>query len=140
MPHRARHKVLSRRMHAAGGARAPARSPPRSPLRRAHSATSPSQVYPLLKPVDKCWQPTDFLPPSEDPYFMDQARWGTGRQGLGGAAGCRARHPPTGTWCSICGTPPWRPLAAAASGVARWQWGAARMAAHPRPLLDFRCR
>lgn len=31
-------------------------------------------MQPLLKPADKCWQPTDFLPPSEDPYFMDQVR------------------------------------------------------------------
>lgn len=30
------------------------------------------QVYPLLKHSEKCWQPSDFLPPSEDPYFMDQ--------------------------------------------------------------------
>ncbi|KAI8463447.1 MAG: stearoyl-ACP-desaturase [Monoraphidium minutum] len=30
------------------------------------------EVQPLLKPVDKCWQASDFLPPSEDPYFMDQ--------------------------------------------------------------------
>jgi acyl-[acyl-carrier-protein] desaturase len=30
-----------------------------------------TQVYPLLKPVEKCWQPYDFLPKSEDPYFMD---------------------------------------------------------------------
>jgi acyl-[acyl-carrier-protein] desaturase len=32
------------------------------------------QVQPLLKPVEKCWQPADFLPPSEDPYFLDQVR------------------------------------------------------------------
>ena len=30
------------------------------------------QVNPLLKPVDKCWQPTDFLPRSEDPDFLDK--------------------------------------------------------------------
>lgn len=29
-------------------------------------------VLPLLKPVDKCWQPADFLPPSEDPDFIDK--------------------------------------------------------------------
>ncbi|KIY98647.1 acyl-carrier-protein desaturase [Monoraphidium neglectum] len=33
-----------------------------------------SEVYPLLKETSKCWQPTDFLPSSEDPYFMDQVR------------------------------------------------------------------
>ncbi len=27
---------------------------------------------PLLKPVDKCWQPADFLPASEDPDFLDK--------------------------------------------------------------------
>lgn len=30
------------------------------------------QVMPLLKPVDKCWQPADFLPASEDPDFLDK--------------------------------------------------------------------
>lgn len=30
-----------------------------------------AEVAPLLKDPMKCWQPTDFLPPSEDPYFMD---------------------------------------------------------------------
>jgi hypothetical protein len=29
-------------------------------------------VVPLLKPVDKCWQPADFLPASEDPDFLDK--------------------------------------------------------------------
>ena len=29
-------------------------------------------VYPLLKPVEKCWQPSDLLPPSEDPDFLDK--------------------------------------------------------------------
>lgn len=29
-------------------------------------------VQPLLKPVDKCWQPADFLPPSNDPDFLDK--------------------------------------------------------------------
>ncbi|PNW70003.1 hypothetical protein CHLRE_17g701700v5 [Chlamydomonas reinhardtii] len=33
-----------------------------------------SQVVPLLKPVEKCWQPADFLPPSEDPDFLDKVR------------------------------------------------------------------
>ena len=32
----------------------------------------PVQVMPLLKAVPKCWQPADFLPPSEDPDFMDK--------------------------------------------------------------------
>lgn len=32
------------------------------------------QVMPLLKPVDKCWQPADFLPASEDPDFLDKVR------------------------------------------------------------------
>jgi len=43
-----------------------------------HWSRSPSyapQVAPLLKPTEKCWQPSDFLPPSEDPYFMDQVRY-----------------------------------------------------------------
>ncbi|GLI64991.1 hypothetical protein VaNZ11_008416 [Volvox africanus] len=31
-----------------------------------------TQVVPLLKPVDKCWQPADFLPPSEDADFLDK--------------------------------------------------------------------
>lgn len=31
-------------------------------------------VTPLLKPVDKCWQPQDLLPPSEDPDFLDKVR------------------------------------------------------------------
>lgn len=34
----------------------------------------PAQVLPVLKPVDKCWQPADFLPPSEDPDFLDMVR------------------------------------------------------------------
>jgi len=33
-----------------------------------------TQVYPLLKPVDKCWQPYDLLPRSEDADFMDKVR------------------------------------------------------------------
>jgi len=32
------------------------------------------QVQPLLKPVEKCWQPYDLLPRSEDPDFMDKVR------------------------------------------------------------------
>nr|AGF90968.1 chloroplast stearoyl-ACP-desaturase [Chlamydomonas sp. ICE-L] len=30
------------------------------------------EVNPILKPVEKCWQPTDFLPASEDPDFLDK--------------------------------------------------------------------
>lgn len=40
---------------------------------RDHATT---QVTPILKPVDKCWQPTDFLPPSEDADFLDKVRAG----------------------------------------------------------------
>ena len=29
------------------------------------------QVLPILKPVDKCWQPQDFLPAPESPEFLD---------------------------------------------------------------------
>lgn len=29
-------------------------------------------VLPILKPVDKCWQPADFLPDSSSPDFLDQ--------------------------------------------------------------------
>lgn len=32
------------------------------------------QVQPLLKPVEKCWQPYDLLPKSEDPDFTDKVR------------------------------------------------------------------
>lgn len=38
----------------------------------AHRSPSWPQVLPILKPVDKCWQPADFLPPSEDPDFLDK--------------------------------------------------------------------
>eukprot|EP00199_Chlamydomonas_sp_CCMP681_P002230 CAMPEP_0119103992 /NCGR_PEP_ID=MMETSP1180-20130426/2318_1 /TAXON_ID=3052 ORGANISM="Chlamydomonas cf sp, Strain CCMP681" /NCGR_SAMPLE_ID=MMETSP1180 /ASSEMBLY_ACC=CAM_ASM_000741 /LENGTH=399 /DNA_ID=CAMNT_0007088635 /DNA_START=42 /DNA_END=1241 /DNA_ORIENTATION=- len=31
-----------------------------------------ANVVPLLKPVDKCWQPNDLLPQSEDPDFFDK--------------------------------------------------------------------
>ncbi len=30
------------------------------------------RVLPVLKPVDKCWQPYDMLPKPEDPDFIDQ--------------------------------------------------------------------
>mmetsp|Transcript_18625 Transcript_18625/g.40011 ORF Transcript_18625/g.40011 Transcript_18625/m.40011 type:complete len:403 (+) Transcript_18625:152-1360(+) len=33
-----------------------------------------STVLPLLKPVDKCWQPNDFLPASNEPDFEDKVR------------------------------------------------------------------
>jgi len=26
----------------------------------------------MLKPVDKCWQPNDLLPQSQDPDFLDK--------------------------------------------------------------------
>lgn len=29
------------------------------------------KVLPILKPVEKCWQPQDFLPPPESPDFLD---------------------------------------------------------------------
>lgn len=29
-------------------------------------------VLPILKPVEKCWQPADLLPPPEDPDFLDK--------------------------------------------------------------------
>jgi hypothetical protein len=44
------------------------------PVSLIHPFTARLQVQPLLKPVDKCWQPADFLPASEDPDFMDQVR------------------------------------------------------------------
>jgi len=51
------------------------------------------QVYPLLKPVDKCWQPYDFLPRSEDPDFLDKVRkrraGAAGRRRAGGAREAR---------------------------------------------------
>jgi len=31
-------------------------------------------IVPLLKPVDKCWQPADLLPKPEDPDFLDKVR------------------------------------------------------------------
>ena len=30
------------------------------------------RVIPLLKPVDKCWQPSDFLPAPESDTFLDE--------------------------------------------------------------------
>lgn len=30
------------------------------------------RVIPLLKPVDKCWQPADFLPAAESPTFLEE--------------------------------------------------------------------
>jgi acyl-[acyl-carrier-protein] desaturase len=33
-----------------------------------------SAVLPILKSVDSCWQPADFLPDSSSPDFQDQAR------------------------------------------------------------------
>ena len=31
-------------------------------------------VLPILKDVDACWQPTDFLPDSSSPDFVDEVR------------------------------------------------------------------
>jgi acyl-[acyl-carrier-protein] desaturase len=31
-------------------------------------------VLPILKPVEKCWQPQDFLPHPESPDFVDHVR------------------------------------------------------------------
>lgn len=31
-------------------------------------------VLPILKSVESCWQPTDFLPDSSSPDFYDQVR------------------------------------------------------------------
>lgn len=33
--------------------------------------TPGEQVLPILKPVEKCWQPQDFLPDPESPDFLD---------------------------------------------------------------------
>eukprot|EP00878_Enallax_costatus_P000497 GHUV01000591.1.p1 GENE.GHUV01000591.1~~GHUV01000591.1.p1 ORF type:complete len:400 (+),score=116.39 GHUV01000591.1:200-1399(+) len=33
-----------------------------------------TQVLPLLKETSKCWQPSDFLPESSDPDFLDQVQ------------------------------------------------------------------
>ena len=36
-----------------------------------------TQVVPLLKPVSQCWQPSELLPASNEPDFIDQVgRWG----------------------------------------------------------------
>ncbi len=32
------------------------------------------RVLPLLKPVDKCWQPADFLPDPSQGDYLDQVR------------------------------------------------------------------
>ena len=32
------------------------------------------RVVPILKPVDKCWQPADFLPKPESDSFIDEVR------------------------------------------------------------------
>ena len=41
------------------------------------------RVLPLLKPVDKCWQPADFLPQSGSDTFLDEVRLRVFRMGLG---------------------------------------------------------
>ena len=30
------------------------------------------RVIPLLKPVDKCWQPADYLPQPHSPTFLEE--------------------------------------------------------------------
>ncbi len=47
------------------------------------------QVLPVLKPVDKCWQPADFLPDSSDPDFLDKVG---GQQLQAGGAICTALY------------------------------------------------
>lgn len=32
------------------------------------------EIVPLLKPVDMCWQPADYLPAPESPDFLDAVR------------------------------------------------------------------
>lgn len=34
------------------------------------------EIVPLLKPVDKCWQPADYLPAPEAPEFLDAVGFG----------------------------------------------------------------
>ena len=57
-----------------GGERIAPQSRSLSNKHNAHTTTQNQQVQPLLKPVDKCWQPADFLPDSSDPDFMDKVR------------------------------------------------------------------
>lgn len=62
----------------------------------------------LLKPVDKCWQPADFLPDSSSPDFQDQARiladlclsvapvCSAGARALAGGRAAQAQRKPAG--------------------------------------------
>ena len=114
------HCAASRALRAAFGTPPQLRGRRRTPV-LAWSACGP-QVQPLLKPVDKCWQPADFLPASEDPYFMDAVRSARSKQqryaccgrcpALGGAGCLRdgavegrlaLRPPGTCRKCSRCG-------------------------------------
>lgn len=46
-------------------------TPARLELVNSMSDFAAEQVLPLLKPVDKCWQPNDFLPDPKSPDFLD---------------------------------------------------------------------
>ena len=37
------------------------------------------RVLPVLKPVERCWQPADFLPAPESDTFIDEVRLGSRR-------------------------------------------------------------
>ena len=37
------------------------------------------RVLPVLKPVERCWQPTDYLPAPESDTFIDEVRLGSRR-------------------------------------------------------------
>ena len=45
-----------------------------------------SEVLSKLKPVEKCWQPADFLPEGNDPDYVDKVHL----------------LPRTGVWCHLC--------------------------------------
>lgn len=66
-----------------------------------------AQVVPILKPVDKCWQPQDFLPDPESPDFLDAvsaARRLPARGGrdAGGTQAAAARARPAGQLPAFC--------------------------------------
>ena len=46
-------------------------TPARLEIIESMSDYAAEQVVPLLKPVDKCWQPNDFLPDPKSPDFLD---------------------------------------------------------------------
>lgn len=64
---------------------------------RFHTRTH-AQVTPLLKPVDKCWQPTDFLPASQDADFLDKV----GLDVLLGLLGGGGDGAVPGDWAGLC--------------------------------------